>query len=103
MTKFIKKSKKPYFGAILGTFCPILSKNEFSWKKGLCQLLNIPIIYHIAKNEKELINHSWEKCRTDGRTDRQIDNSYFIGPSVERGFMYFHTEISKKRIFTFSR
>ena len=27
ITKFFKKSKKPYFRAILGTFCPNLSKN----------------------------------------------------------------------------
>ena len=41
MTKIFKKSKKPYFGAILYTFCPNLGKNEFWWKKGLCQFLDI--------------------------------------------------------------
>ena len=25
---------------------PILDRNEFPWKKGLCQFLNIPVIYH---------------------------------------------------------
>ena len=39
VTKFFKKSIKPYFGVILGTFCPNLGTNEFSWKKGLCQLI----------------------------------------------------------------
>ena len=51
MTKFFKKSKKPYFGAILD-FYPNVGKNKFSWKKWLCQFLNIPIIYHRQKSEK---------------------------------------------------
>ena len=46
MTAFFEKTKKPYFGAILSPFCQNLGKNEFSWKKGLCQFLDIPIIYH---------------------------------------------------------
>ena len=45
MIKFFKKSKNPYFGAILNPFYPNLGKNEFSWKNGLCQFLKIPIIY----------------------------------------------------------
>ena len=68
MTKFFKKSKKTYFGAILGPFCPNLGKNEFSFKKGLCQFLNIPIIYSFAKSQKKLMSHSCVKCRTVGRT-----------------------------------
>ena len=55
MKKFFKKFKKPYLRAILGTFCPSLGKNEFSWKKGLCQFLDISIIYHRAKNQKILM------------------------------------------------
>ena len=39
-------------------------------KKGLCQFLYIPIIYHSAKNQKKLISHFWEKHQTDGHTDR---------------------------------
>ena len=39
---FPKKSKKPYFGAILCPCCPNLGKNEFSWKNMLCQFLDIP-------------------------------------------------------------
>ena len=51
MTKFKKKNpKRTYFGAILGRFYPNLGKNEFSWKKAICQFLEIPIIYHCAKN-----------------------------------------------------
>ena len=58
MTEFFKKSKKkPILGAILGTFCPILGKNESSCKKELCQFLDIPIIYHRAKNQEKLISH----------------------------------------------
>ena len=54
MTKFLKNPKRTYFGAILGPFYPNLGKNEFSWKKELCQFLDIPIIYHCAKNQKKL-------------------------------------------------
>ena len=54
MTKFIEKPKKPYFGAILGPFC----KNEFFWKKRLCQFFNTRIIYHCAKNKINLMSHS---------------------------------------------
>ena len=72
-----------------------MSKNEFSWKKGLCQFLDIPIIYHRAKNQKktndpflkknaELTDKQTER-QTDGQTDRQTDNSDFIGPSVGQG------------------
>ena len=96
---------------------PILRprKIEFSWKKGLCQFINIPTIYHRAKNQKKLISHTWEKQLTDGRTDRQTpkhtqtvrqtdrqterqidwqtewrtkrqaDNGDFTGPSVAQG------------------
>ena len=73
MTKFFKKSKKPYFGVILDPFCPNLSKNEFSREKGLCQFLDIPIIYHHAKNQKKLMNHFCEKSQTDGWSDRQTN------------------------------
>ena len=52
MTKFFKKSKKHYLGAILVRFCPNLGKNNISWKKRLCQFLIVPIIYHRAKNQK---------------------------------------------------
>ena len=52
MTKIFRKSKKPYFGTILGPFWPNLGKNEFAWKTGLCQFLNIPIIYHRPNTRK---------------------------------------------------
>ena len=34
MTKVFKKSRKPYFGSILGPFAQIWTQKEFSWKKG---------------------------------------------------------------------
>ena len=90
MTKFFKKSKKNLFlGPFWAIFAQIWTKNDFFWKNELGQFLNIPIIYHCAKNQKKLTSHSREKCQTDGWTDRQTDgqteNSDFIGPFVGQG------------------
>ena len=85
MTKFFKRSKKTYFGAILGPFFTNLSKNNFSRKKRLCQFLNIPFTYHHTKNQKHLMSHSWEKSWNDRQTDRQTENSDFIGTSIGEG------------------
>ena len=64
---------------MLGNFCPNLGEKEFSWNKGLWEFLNIPIIYHDAKNLKKLTTHSWQKCRTaDGQTNRQTENRDFV-------------------------
>ena len=70
--KIFQKIPKTLFWGHLDPFCPNLGKIEFFWEKGLCQFLNIPIIYHRAKNQKKLMSHSWEKCRTDGQTDMEI-------------------------------
>ena len=43
MTRIFQKIQKTYFGAILNPSCQLF------WKNGLCQLLNILIIYHRAK------------------------------------------------------
>ena len=64
MTKFFEKSQKPYFGPILDPFAQIWAKNEFSWKKVLCQFFNIRIIYCV-KNQKNLMSHSSENCWKD--------------------------------------
>ena len=87
-----KSFQKFHFGAIFTSLSPNLDKNEFSWKKGLCQFLNIPIIYHHAeKSEKNNEPLLWkmQKWRTDRQTDRQTDgrtdSGDFIGPSVGRG------------------
>ena len=65
ITKFFKKSQKPYFGLILGSFDQLGAKIEFSWKKGFCQVFNIRIIYHCAKNQKNIMSHSWENSWRD--------------------------------------
>ena len=57
-------------------------------EKELCQFLDIPIIYHRAKNQKKLLSRFWEKRRTDGRRDRQTNNGDFIGLSGGRGPNY---------------
>ena len=75
----------------MGPFCPNLGENEFSWKKGLCRFLDIPTIYHHAKNEKKRMCHFEKNARltdkqtTDRQTDRQTDKCDFIGPSAGQG------------------
>ena len=54
MTKIFKNTEHP----IPGPFFPNLGKNEFSWKKGLCQFKNISIIYYCAKNQIKLMTNS---------------------------------------------
>ena len=76
MTTVFKKSKKPYFEVILGLFYPNLGGKKFSWKKGPCQFLNIPVIYHRMKNQKKLMSHFSEKCQTDRQADGQTENSF---------------------------
>ena len=71
MAKFFIKSKKSCFGVILGPFCPTSVKNKFSWTNGLCQFLDIPIIYQRAYNHEKLLSHFLKKRRTDGRTEGQ--------------------------------
>ena len=38
-------------------FAQMWAKLNFPEKKGLCQFLDIPIIYHLAKNQKKLLSH----------------------------------------------
>ena len=58
MTKFFKKSKKTLFWDHFGHFLAKFGeKMDFLGKKGR-QFLNIPIIYHHAKNQKKLMTHS---------------------------------------------
>ena len=75
----------------MGPFFFNFGENEFSWKKGLCRFLDIPTIYHHAKNEKKLMCHFEKNARltdkqtTDRQTDRQTDKCDFIGPSAGQG------------------
>ena len=78
MTKSFKKFKKTFFGAILGPFCPNFSKNQFSWKKWLCQFLNILIITMVPASPE----------KNTELTDGQTDNSDFTGVSVRQGSNY---------------
>ena len=86
--KIFEKIQKTLFWcdeAIL-PFPPKFGQKWIFPEKRLCQFLNIPIIYHYAKNEKKLICHSWVKCETDRwmyrQMEGQIDNRDFVGPSV---------------------
>ena len=71
MTKFFKKSQNPYFWFHFG-------QNKISWKKGLRQFLDIPIIYHRAKNQEKIMSYFWEKRRTDGQTDGQTYRQWWF-------------------------
>ena len=62
---FSKNPKHHILGPFWVLFAQIWTKNKFSWKKGLCQFFNIRIIYHCAKNQKNLMSHSWENCWRD--------------------------------------
>ena len=66
-----------------------MPKFEFSWKKGLCQFLNIPIIYHhVKRSEKtnEPLLKKMPNWQTDRQTDRQTDKqTTVIGPSRRGG------------------
>ena len=55
------ENEKNYFGVILWPFCRNLRENKFSWRRELCKFLDIPIIYHRAKNKKKLLSLFWEK------------------------------------------
>ena len=75
--KVFQKSKKLYFGT-MRSFWPFLLKFGQKWiflKKRLCQFLNIPIIYHRAKNQKKLMPflRKMLNWRMDGQTDGRID------------------------------
>ena len=88
ITKFIKKSQKPYFGPILSPFAQIGAKNEFSWKKGLYQFFNIRITYHCAKNHENLMSNSWEsywrdKPKTSLFRNLFVRYSQFQSPAID--------------------
>ena len=80
MTDFFKKKKKLFWGHF-GLFCPNLDKNKFSWKKGLSQFLNIPIIYHCAKNQKKT-DVLFLRKMLNQQMEEWTDNCDFAGPFV---------------------
>ena len=81
MTKFFKKSQKNLFWGHFGHFLPKSGQKRVFLEKRALSVLDIPIIYNHAKNQKKLMSHFWEKRRTDGQTD----NSDSMGPSVRQG------------------
>ena len=57
MTNFFKKSRKTYLGLFWVLLAQIWTKINCPEKKG-CLILNIPIIYHHAKNQNKLMTDS---------------------------------------------
>lgn len=51
-SKFFKKLKKPYFGAIWGSFCLYLGKNKFSWKKRIVNFSIFQLYIIMQRSEK---------------------------------------------------
>ena len=51
MAAYFIKPKKNSISGLFWALFPKIWTNELSWKKGLCQFLDIPIIYHRAKNQ----------------------------------------------------
>ena len=84
MTKFFRKSKKPYFGAIPDPLCLNFGENEFSWQKRALSVLKISL-YHCDKNQKKLIVIPQKNCKL---LDKQTENSDFMGPSLGQGSNY---------------
>ena len=86
-----ENGKKPSFGPNFGLFFGpnLLSPPFFLFfsKNWLFNLLYNKGSYHDAPYQKKLMIQLWENLVTDGRTDRQTDESDFIGrcpTNVER-------------------
>ena len=58
--KIFQKIQKTLFWDYFGPFFPKFGQK---CKKGICQFLNITVLYHHAKNQKKLIKNSWETDR----------------------------------------
>ena len=89
MTKFFKKSKKPYLGIILSPFSSNLCKMNFPEKRVLSvsRYSNyLTSCQKSVKNYRAILNKN-AKLR-DGQTDGQRDNSDFLGPAAGRGVQY---------------
>ena len=62
---FLKNSKTPILPKSKNGFAQIGAKNEFPGKKIFVIFFNIQITYHCAKNQKKLMNLSWENFGRD--------------------------------------
>ena len=72
-------AKNLVFGTILAHIALIRTAIFFS-KIWLRQSLDNMVIYRHVQYQEKLIIQSWENLVTDGRTDRQTDETDFIGP-----------------------
>ena len=72
MTKFFNKSKRPYYGATVGTFSTFLVQNTFSGKIWICHT-NLGITNDLIPRKRQ---DRW----TEGDTSGMTDKAYFIGP-----------------------
>ena len=86
MTQTQENGEKPCFGPDLGTLGPNSGHQFFFLKIWLCQSLDIMVSYHHVKYKKKTNDPILKKFtdggmdeRTDGHTDRQRDESDFIG------------------------
>ena len=82
MTKFFKKSKKPYLGAILGSFGHIWAEMNFPGEKGSVSFQIFQLSTILPKIRK---NYSAISEKNAKMTDGQMENGDFIGPSLGRG------------------
>ena len=79
---FLKKTTKTLFCSNFGSFLPKFGQIWIFLENRTLSVFRTPTMYHLAKNQKKLMTHSWEKCRTDRLTDRQTDKGDFTGSSV---------------------
>ena len=73
-------AKNLVFGPILAHIALIRTAIFFFSKIRLRQSLDNMVIYRHVQYQEKLIIQSWENLVTDGRTDRQTDETDFIGP-----------------------
>ena len=66
-----------------GQYFPKLGEKCIFWEKGLCQFINIPNIYHVAKNLKK--KRPIPDKNSELQMDRQTEDSDFIGSSEGQG------------------
>ena len=86
---FSKNSQNPIIRPFSAFFAQILTEMNFSGKKGLYHFLNIPVIYHCAKNPKTN-NDSFLK-----QTDRQT--FFWKKGSVSFWILQLSTTVQKRK------
>ena len=84
MTKFFKKSQKPYFGVILGNFCPNFGKNVFFWKKKALTVFKYSNYLSWCKKTEKTNNKFLIKMPNCWWTDKQTDRELWIYRTLHR-------------------